>query len=88
MWSLTRATRGVRRPAEVRLAELAHPGVVVVELAAGVPELERRVAVAAVLPVDQAQPVPLLDVVVGQEIVVARHARERDGPPARRRSPG
>src|SRR5262249_38896287 len=63
--------------AEVRGAEIFHAGVVVVQLPARVAELERGVAVATVLPVDQTKPGGLLDVVVSQEVVVARHARER-----------
>src|SRR5262249_49976891 len=46
----------LRRLAEVCPAELLQPGVVIVELATGVPELERGVAVAAVLPVHQPEP--------------------------------
>ena len=66
-----------RRPAEVGGAQLDGPGPVETELLAGVAQLEGRVIVAAVLVVDDPQPLAVVEVVLGQEIVVAGHGRER-----------
>ena len=55
---------------------------VVVELALlrGVRELEGRVVVAAVLVVEQPEPRAVVDVVLGQEVVVARNRGQRAAP--------
>ena len=57
--------------AEVGRAELDDPVVVEAQLLAGVAQLEGRIVVAAVLVVDDPQPLAVVEVVLGQQVVVA-----------------
>ena len=63
--------------AEVGRAQLGDLGVVVPELLGGVAELEGRVVLAAVLLVDDPQPLAVVEVVLGEQVVVARDGRQR-----------
>src|SRR5262249_27208305 len=66
-----------RGGAEVRRGQLRRPGLVVVELPAGVAQLESGVPVAAVLPVDEAEVPAVVDDVLGHQVVVTRNGGER-----------
>ena len=77
IWSRIRASRAGVRLAEVGGAQLGDLGLVVAELLGGVAELERRIVVAAVLPVDDPQPGAVVEEVVGEQVVVARDGRQR-----------
>jgi hypothetical protein len=58
---------------EVCLAQRRSELVVVAALLGGIPELEARIIVAAVLEVHDPQLLAIVDVVLGQEVVVAGH---------------
>src|SRR4029079_10438275 len=63
---------GIGDLAEVRGTELADPRLLPALLLAGVTELEGGVVVAAVFVVDQPQPLAVVQVVLGQQVVMAR----------------
>jgi len=67
----------VRRLAEVRGTQLAPLRVVPQQLLRRVAQLEARVVVAAVLEVHDPQPVAAVEVVLGEQVVVARDRGER-----------
>ena len=70
--------------AEVGGAQLLDLAVVVAELLGRVAELERRVVVAAVFPVHQPQARAVVEVVLGEQVVVAGDGRQADGRRQRR----
>ena len=75
-------------PPEVGGAQLADPGVIPAQFLARVAELEGRVVVAAVLVVDDPEPLAVIEVVLGEQVVVAGDGRQAGGRPGPPRSRG
>ena len=99
IWSRIRASRAGEAAPKYAAHSSSTCVVVEAELLAGVAELEGRVVVAAVLAVDEPQRVAVVEVVLGQQVVVARDGRQRmdgegrldragSGPGARGSRPG
>ncbi len=73
IWSRIRASRAGEASPKYAAHSSADLRLVVAEFLAGIAELEGRIGVAAVLPVHDPQPIAVVEVVLGQQVVMAWH---------------